>query len=381
MVSKHSVSRRIRRMIDMTGGDDSSGLGSHADLVHKLEDCAILDVDDNPQTPQTVPKRKASWCRKGLELFEGFRGSSSSRRASSNSSRKNDDCAEAGTHDESGLEFGSTRQKSASGWLRRTASMRFHHHRRPSTFTRPPTSYAVPVPSFDMPPLEFGPEPTCAPRRLTGGAAARAAAAAQNESTRSSAVQDGFVVLRDTSSRSLALIDRLNLTEPKVNNDTESGIGIDIRDRSDETDSTIPITRNGTWSKISGLSEHCINFDVDPSGVLPEELFAHVISYLDAASLMKAELVSRRWYGTAHSYHSWRHVFWREHGTTYLSHLREVPASQVGGLGLGKRRPDQNWKQMWKVRKLLNARWHYGQAAAIYLEGHKDSVYCVQFDE
>ena len=36
---------------------------------------------------------------------------------------------------------------------------------------------------------------------------------------------------------------------------------------------------------------------------------------------------------------------------------------------------------MWKARKLLQSRWADGHAAAIYLEGHQDTVYCVQFDE
>jgi len=371
----------------MTRGDDNNAGGDSdksvfnpaSDLAQNLEGCAIVD-DDDPQPSQTIPKRKASWCRKGLELFDALRGSSSSSRAS-HPYRKSDERAQADLSEGSGQEPGPTRQKSGSGWLGRTASMRFHHRRRSSAFTRPPTSYTGLLLSSDLPPLEFGLEHISTPRRLTGGAAARAAAAAQNQSTRSSTVQDGSTVFRDRSSRSLALVDRLNLMEPKVNNDTESGIGIDIRDRSDETDLTIPLTRNGTWSMLRCSMSSFTDLCVDPSGVLPEEIFAHVISFLDAASLMKAELVSRRWYGTAHSYHSWRHVFWREHGTTYLSHLRDVPASQVGGLGLGKRRPDQKWKQMWKVRKLLNARWQYGQAAAVYLEGHKDSVYCVQFDE
>jgi WD40 repeat protein len=33
------------------------------------------------------------------------------------------------------------------------------------------------------------------------------------------------------------------------------------------------------------------------------------------------------------------------------------------------------------VRRTLEQRWKEGNAAAIYLNGHKDSVYCVQFDE
>ena len=120
---------------------------------------------------------------------------------------------------------------------------------------------------------------------------------------------------------------------------------------------------------------------LDPSLILPEELMAHIMSYLDAASLMEAELVSSRWHGTASSYHTWRHVFWREHDLPHVSSTGAPNASQVGGLGLGKRRPDQDWKGMWKVRKTLDARWQEARAAAIYLEGHKDSVYCVQFDE
>jgi len=36
---------------------------------------------------------------------------------------------------------------------------------------------------------------------------------------------------------------------------------------------------------------------------------------------------------------------------------------------------------MCRARKALKQRWTNGHAAAIYLEGHTDSVYCVQFDE
>jgi hypothetical protein len=54
---------------------------------------------------------------------------------------------------------------------------------------------------------------------------------------------------------------------------------------------------------------------------------------------------------------------------------------QIGGLGLGKTGADQDWKSMWRARKALHQRWHDGHAAAIYLDGHSDSVYCVQFDE
>ena len=36
---------------------------------------------------------------------------------------------------------------------------------------------------------------------------------------------------------------------------------------------------------------------------------------------------------------------------------------------------------MWRARKALHKRWLDGYAAAIYLEGHTDSVYCAQFDK
>lgn len=55
--------------------------------------------------------------------------------------------------------------------------------------------------------------------------------------------------------------------------------------------------------------------------------------------------------------------------------------AQHSSLGLGPSLPDQDWKAMLKARKELNSRWSNGKAFAIYLEGHTDSVYCVQFDE
>ena len=73
----------------------------------------------------------------------------------------------------------------------------------------------------------------------------------------------------------------------------------------------------------------------------------------------------------------WRNLFGSEFGRA--SPAREV--SQSGGLGYGTLRLDQEWKKMWKARKALQQRWNDGCAAAIYLEGHTDTVYCVQFDE
>lgn len=78
---------------------------------------------------------------------------------------------------------------------------------------------------------------------------------------------------------------------------------------------------------------------------------------------------------------TWREIFNREYRPFPMFQYEPSPEPDVGGYGLGKAKPDQNWKQMWKVRAALAVRWRDGHAAAIYLEGHHDTVYCVQFDE
>ncbi|MCJ1416767.1 hypothetical protein MMC32_003105 [Xylographa parallela] len=238
----------------------------------------------------------------------------------------------------------------ASSWLRRTVNTTFRRHKRPLNSTAIPqltNKHCVSISSLCAPQLDMDtPNQSLNP---PGGAAARAAAAAQNE------------ILE--SARLLTMQDNLRLVQPKVSNDSESGIGIDLREPSDDMDLTLPIMRT------------------DPSLILPEELLGHVMSFLDSDSLTMAELVSHRWYSTANSYHTWRAVFGREYGVQISSSLGKVSRSHVGGMGLGKRRPDQDWKEMWKVRKGLHKRWSMARAVAIYLEGHRDSVYCVQFDE
>ena len=88
--------------------------------------------------------------------------------------------------------------------------------------------------------------------------------------------------------------------------------------------------------------------------------------------MLNAELVSHDWHLSASSRHVWKDVF----------HTEFQDVSQKGttitGSGLGSR---QEWKSMWRARKALQQRWIDGHAAAIYLEGHTDSVYCVQFDD
>ncbi|MCJ1479512.1 hypothetical protein MMC13_008198 [Lambiella insularis] len=231
-------------------------------------------------------------------------------------------------------------------WLPRDTSTMFGRYRKRrlsgSVVSSIPNTPAF-TPFIDPRTSPVNEAPSIISLNPAGGAAARAAAAAQNEMLES---------IRSPTPR-----DKSRLVEPKITNDSESGIGIELREPLDDMDFTLHMTR------------------IDPSLILPEELMNYIMSNLDAVSLMNAELVSRSWHSTASSCHAWRHVFWREHGSGEASTLR------AGGMGLGKRRPDQDWKQMWKVRKGLQLRWMQARAAAIYLEGHRDSVYCVQFDE
>ncbi|EEP82667.1 conserved hypothetical protein [Uncinocarpus reesii 1704] len=190
------------------------------------------------------------------------------------------------------------------------------------------------------------------PEELSGGDAARAAAAAQNEIIRLERVTSG------ADTRGFEIIPRHD-TKPSL--DSESGIEINIQDSICGSEDDLDVVRK------------------DPVAYLPTELMCHVLSFLDAESVKNAELVSHAWNSQASSRHVWREVFRHEH-----RHGCSTASSKAGkarAMGLGKVRPNQDWKKMYAVRRALESRWKQGKAAAIYLHGHKDSVYCVQFDE
>ena len=121
----------------------------------------------------------------------------------------------------------------APSFLRRCMSIRSQG--RPQTPSTPLPAYheslpasgylPAPVPEFGLVP-GFGYETPRPPADLSSGAAARAAAAAQNEI--------------------LATMRSLSLAEPKINRDSESGVGIEVRDHADElAESEVPIVRQG----------------------------------------------------------------------------------------------------------------------------------------
>ncbi|RDW86527.1 F-box/WD repeat-containing protein [Aspergillus mulundensis] len=178
-----------------------------------------------------------------------------------------------------------------------------------------------------------GSEPPILPNHMYSGAAARAAAAAQNEMARK--------------------VEQMKLTQ-----DSESGIGIILQDRFDDSDAETDFVR------------------VDPAVAFPTEIMANVLSFLDPESLMNSGLVSRAWSEQVSSQHVWRDVFRSHYGGRGYTGTGKQPAA-----GLGKQFFQQDWKHLYKIRRELENRWKEGKAAAVYLQGHTDSVYCVQFDE
>lgn len=104
-------------------------------------------------------------------------------------------------------------------WVRRCFSSTFHHHRRPLAL---PNSYHESPFENDylISPLPgSGIDPPKIPEDLNSGAAARAAAASQNE------ILESIRISR--------------LAESKIQRDSESGIGIEIRDQEDNSDTTV----------------------------------------------------------------------------------------------------------------------------------------------
>ena len=236
----------------------------------------------------------------------------------------------------------SSRPKSR-GWLSRTPSTR----RRPSL----PLLNSTP----ELWQLRDTPlEPTAPTSRgqpvlsdlVYGGAGARASAAAQNERYHA------------TSTPPLPPYEP---HAPKLVRDSESGIGIELDAR----------------SRRSSTSNEPFPVYRDPASVLATELLESIFSLLDARTLMDAGLVSLKWRSVSQSQAIWRRIFFQKFGPRQLAgtgYTLQRP-------GTGKRSPGQDYRKLYQIRSLVDQRWENGQAAAIYLNGHKDSVYCVQFDE
>ncbi|KAL6709374.1 hypothetical protein ACN47E_001781 [Coniothyrium glycines] len=201
--------------------------------------------------------------------------------------------------------------------------------------------------------------PGAYPSHTVPGAAARQAAAAANQDRQAQLRRE-----QEHTTRFLNGLVPLSMRDDDMK-DNESGVDMTCA-------SPIISVDHGSDKKM-----------IDPFQRLPAELSTTVLSNLDAASLVCAERVCKTWHEHASSPHVWRNVFLRK----YKPEVHVSPAPiQMGGLGVGKMAgnspaPAQDWKQMFAARCEMNRRWKAGTPAAIYLNGHTDSVYCCQFDE
>ena len=133
---------------------------------------------------------------------------------------------------------------------------------------------------------------------------------------------------------------------------------------------------------MAGAEDKAVQKLHDPVTVLPRELSLQVFEYLDAHDLVAVQRVNRLWYRTANETSVWRAAFQSRYGRRIYTNPAPI---LVGGAGVGRpNRPNQEWKKMYQARLELEQSWRRGPKGAgkaIYLAGHTDSVYCLQFDE
>ncbi|KAM0562021.1 hypothetical protein ACHAPJ_002463 [Fusarium lateritium] len=216
----------------------------------------------------------------------------------------------------------------------------FGHERNNYNYQNEQTSH-LPIPGFRG-------EPPVIPSN--SGAAAKASAAMQNEYL----ARQGLYNLW------------LNPSTNDESNDRESGIGITV---------TLPGAEDETETEVE---QGAVISTIDFISRLPTELAIHVLADLDAVALAKASMVSRNWNKILSNQHIWRESCLREMTTTYATSAPVAPGS---GLGVPAVSPVNDWKQIYRVKQELSQRWKTGKASPVYLNGHKDSIYCLQFDE
>lgn len=117
---------------------------------------------------------------------------------------------------------------------------------------------------------------------------------------------------------------------------------------------------------------------IDFIAQLPIELAIQILAQLDHYALAQAALVSRRWLQVSSTNDVWRGAFYREKSSTYAM---GGPVRPGMGLGMPSVQPEKSWKEVYRVKQELEANWRDGKAKPVYLNGHLDSIYCVQFDE
>ncbi|KAK3368575.1 WD40-repeat-containing domain protein [Podospora didyma] len=255
---------------------------------------------------------------------------------------------------------------SHSTWHRLRQATSFHRHSRLLHTGHGERSFELepsPIESPTFPVPGSGEQPPIIPRN-TGAAARQAAASAGNG-------MHGYEFLSTVLPRPGWLAD-------DGLDDHESGIGIALT--SSEMETFVPTDEADSDVDVGAApcgDENDI-VKVDFISQLPMELAIQILAQLDAATLTTASRVSRSWHQVSKNQHIWRESFLREKTTTFATSGNVKPGT---GLGVPAVHPDNDWKEIYRVKGELDKRWKEGKARAVYLNGHSDSIYCLQFDE
>jgi len=259
------------------------------------------------------------------------------------------------------------RPPSQSTWRRLRHFPSFHRHSRlPVSSTGDDQTGAAPdletIDSPTSPVPGSGEQPPVIPRN--SGAAARQAAAS---ACAGPAVSDLPLPVLGPSSR--------DETELR---DSESGIGIAAPCKwagglphPDEFDQGLVCdTDDDPRTRIA---------KVDFVANLPVELGIQILAQLDGTTLAMASRVSRAWHQITQNQHIWRESFLGEKTSTYATSGGRVKPGE--GMGVPDVEPGNDWKSIYQAKQELDTRWREGRTKPIWLHGHSDSVYCLQFDE
>jgi F-box and WD-40 domain protein 1/11 len=103
-----------------------------------------------------------------------------------------------------------------------------------------------------------------------------------------------------------------------------------------------------------------------------------VLRDLDHRALAQASLVNKQWHRLCNESSIWRDAFYRDKTVAAAIGHPIVPGS---GLGIPAPTAEKDFKKLYQAKNDLDRNWREGDARAVYLNGHTDSVYCVQFDE
>lgn len=249
--------------------DSAHDQWQNASLVEVTNEYNALTADDTELFPEAVPRRRAAKSFSSLRhpmdglVALGRRLSVSVRNKSSRQSLQvpeledDSECSCESGYYHHAVAHGSSHKRNAGpgSWTPRSRawSNGISINRRPSlnsvsalqSFYAPTSSAPVPIPGHGL-------APPILPNDKFAGSAARAAAAAQNEAARLESAKTE----RD-----------LQNSDVRVTQDSESGIGIDLRDRSGQSYLTcVRIGKNPEFGKIFNSAT---NIDYRPSFLPP----------------------------------------------------------------------------------------------------------------